>query len=69
MTRWTRPSRRQRAGRPAAPHQRAALKRGYADTMASLPHDGAPTLTRPPAGATVTWDDLAARTVLECPRD
>lgn len=32
------------------------------------PHP-APTLTRPPAGAIVTWDDLAARTVLECPRD
>ncbi|MER6622369.1 hypothetical protein [Streptomyces sp. NPDC000931] len=60
---------RRRAERPAAPHQRAALERGYADTMASLPYDGAPTLTWPLAGGTVTWDDLAARTVLECPRD
>ncbi|MFC8422605.1 hypothetical protein ACFUN7_17300 [Streptomyces sp. NPDC057236] len=60
---------RRQAERPAAPHQRAALERGYADTMTSLPYDGAPTLTWPLAGATVTWDDLAARTVLECPRD
>lgn len=52
---------------PADEARRTAVEHRYADTVASLPYDGAPTLTWPLASGAPTWDDLAARAVLECP--
>ncbi|MEV6543445.1 hypothetical protein [Streptomyces sp. NPDC051665] len=58
---------RRLADRPA--HQLATLERGFADALASLPYDDAPTPTWPLPGGASTWDDLAARAMFECPRD
>ncbi|MFJ9628359.1 hypothetical protein ACIRU8_11765 [Streptomyces sp. NPDC101175] len=49
--------------------RRAALERAYADTLSTLPYDGAPTPTWPLPGGAPAWDDLAARAMFECPRD
>ncbi|MFI6461764.1 hypothetical protein [Streptomyces sp. NPDC050538] len=53
--------------RPA--RQLAALERGFADALSSLPYADAPTPTWPLPGGAATWDDLAARAMFECPRD
>ncbi|WP_329339844.1 hypothetical protein OG866_31195 [Streptomyces sp. NBC_00663] len=55
------------ASRPAL--QRAALERGYAEMIASLPYAVEPTTVRPLPGGAPTWDDLAARAMFQCPRD
>ncbi|MFI6013926.1 hypothetical protein ACIBAG_34840 [Streptomyces sp. NPDC051243] len=49
--------------------QRAAVERGYADAVASLPYDTAPTPSWNLPGGAPAWDDLAVGTMLECPRD
>ncbi|WP_437092253.1 hypothetical protein [Streptomyces sp. enrichment culture] len=61
--------RTERLPHPVDERGRAAPERRYADTVASLPYDGAPTPTWPLTGGPAAWDDLAARAVLECPRD
>lgn len=61
-----------RAPHPNLMHQRAALERGYADALASLPYDTAPTRSWPLPGGAPAWDDLAVGTMLrmlQCPRD
>ncbi|MFF4254881.1 hypothetical protein ACFY1L_27105 [Streptomyces sp. NPDC001663] len=60
------------AARPAHANlerQRAALEQGYADVMSWLPYEEAYTDSWPLPGGPVTWDDLAARAMFECPRD
>jgi hypothetical protein len=58
---------RRLADRPA--RQPAALERGFADALVSLPYAAAPTPTWPLPGGAPAWDDLAARAMFECPRD
>ncbi|GAA4086729.1 hypothetical protein [Streptomyces shaanxiensis] len=61
-----------RAPHPNLMHQRVALERGYADALASLPYDTAPTDSWPLPGGVPAWDDLAVGTMaqmFQCPRD
>jgi hypothetical protein len=63
---------RRLAAGPAHPdlaHRRAALERGYADALSSLPYDETGTESWPLAGGAAAWDALAARTMFQCPRD
>ncbi|KUN28612.1 hypothetical protein AQJ23_06655 [Streptomyces antibioticus] len=55
------------ATRPA-PH-RAAVERGYAEMIASLPYAAEPTTVRPLPGGAPAWEDLATRAMFQCPRD
>jgi hypothetical protein len=41
----------------------------HADVLASLPYEDAPTRTWPLPGGRAAWDDLAPRSMLQCPRD
>ncbi|SDO25578.1 hypothetical protein SAMN04487981_109259 [Streptomyces sp. cf386] len=57
------------APHPNLMHQRAALERGYADVIASLPYDTAHTASWALPGGAAAWDDLAARAMFQFPRD
>ncbi|MBT2417424.1 hypothetical protein J7F01_20650 [Streptomyces sp. ISL-22] len=58
-----------RPAHPGLARQRAALERGYAEAVSSLPYEGRHTSTWPIPGGAPAWDDLAARAMFECPRD
>lgn len=57
------------ARRPGTEHQRRRLAQGLGAALADLPCETARTVAWPLPGGPDTWDDLAARTVFECPRD
>ncbi|WP_258054675.1 hypothetical protein [Streptomyces sp. Ru71] len=54
---------------PGHAAQRAALERGYADALGSLPYEPEGTRVWPLPGGAPAWDVLAARAMLECPGD
>ncbi|WP_159042603.1 hypothetical protein [Streptomyces curacoi] len=58
-----------RPAHPGLARQRAALERGYAEAVSSLPYEVRHTSTWPIPGGASAWDDLAARAMFECPRD
>jgi hypothetical protein len=63
---------RQLAARPDVPghtRQRAAMERGHAELIASLPYGMPPTDFWPLPGGARAWDDLADRAMLQFPRD
>ncbi|WP_327716742.1 hypothetical protein OG381_15825 [Streptomyces sp. NBC_00490] len=49
--------------------QRAAMERGYAELIASLPYGMPPTDIWPLPGGARAWDELADRAMLQFPRD
>nr|WP_289915303.1 hypothetical protein [Streptomyces sp. S.PB5]MDN3020646.1 hypothetical protein [Streptomyces sp. S.PB5] len=54
---------------PGVERQRAALEKGYAEALATLPYGLPPTRFWPLPGGAPTWDALAARAMFQCPRD
>ncbi|MEW2252368.1 hypothetical protein AB0907_34225 [Streptomyces sp. NPDC006975] len=54
---------------PGQAAQRAALERGHADALLSLPYAPEATRTWPLPGGAPAWDAVAARAMFQCPRD
>jgi hypothetical protein len=54
---------------PEKERRREAVQRGYGDTLASLPYEGAGTRSWPLPGGAAAWDGIAARMKFTYPSD